>query len=91
MAVTHDMAHSFGVVDAVPGKTDEGGESHHARRGTDRRHGVASRRNYVRARSELVGHRRQIRYQQRGLLFRAEAIRRPEQDDRRTNCPARDG
>jgi hypothetical protein len=29
----------------------------------------------------LVGHRRQIRYQQGGLLFRGEAIRRPEQDD----------
>jgi hypothetical protein len=45
--LTHDLAHSFGVVDAVPGKTDEGGESHRARHGTDRRHGVASRRKYV--------------------------------------------
>jgi hypothetical protein len=39
MAVTHDMAHSFGSVDAVPVKTDERGESQRARHGTDRRHG----------------------------------------------------
>jgi hypothetical protein len=31
MAVTHDIAHSFDVVDALPVKTDEGGESHRAR------------------------------------------------------------
>jgi hypothetical protein len=30
------MAHSFGVVDAVPVKTDEGGESHRTRHGTGR-------------------------------------------------------
>jgi hypothetical protein len=42
MAATHDMAHSFGVVDAVPVKTDEGGDSHRTRHGTGRRHGVAS-------------------------------------------------
>lgn len=31
MAVTHDIVHSFNVVDAVPVKTDEGGESHRVR------------------------------------------------------------
>lgn len=30
MAVMHDMARSFGIADAVPVKTDEGGESHRA-------------------------------------------------------------
>ena len=29
-AVTHDMAHSFDVVDALPVKTDEESESHRA-------------------------------------------------------------
>jgi hypothetical protein len=45
MAVTHDMAHSFDV--ALPVKTDEGGESHRARHGTGKSHGVASRRKYM--------------------------------------------
>ena len=39
MAVAHDMAHSFNVVDALPVKTDEGGESHRA----PARHRQASR------------------------------------------------
>ena len=33
MAVTHDLAHSSDVADAVPVKTDEGGESHRTRHG----------------------------------------------------------
>ena len=41
------MARSFDVVDAVPVKTDEGGESHRARHGTDKCRCVASRRKYV--------------------------------------------
>ena len=41
------MARSFDVVDAVPVKTDEGGESHRARHGTDKCLCVASRRKYV--------------------------------------------
>ena len=39
MAVTHDTAHSFDVVDALPVKTDEGGGSHRA----PARHRQASR------------------------------------------------
>lgn len=44
---TSHRGDSFDVVDAVPVKTDEGGESHRARHGTDKRHGVAPRRKYV--------------------------------------------
>jgi hypothetical protein len=43
MAVTYEMAHSF---DVVPVKTDERGESHRTRHGTDKHRGVASRRKY---------------------------------------------
>ena len=39
MAVKHDMAHSFDVADALPVKTDEGGEFHRA----PARHRQASR------------------------------------------------
>jgi hypothetical protein len=47
MAVTHDMAHSFDVVDALPVKTDEGANLIEPQHGTDKRHGVASRRKYA--------------------------------------------
>jgi hypothetical protein len=42
MAVTHDMARFFGVVDAVPVKTDEGSGSHRARHGTGKRREAAA-------------------------------------------------
>jgi hypothetical protein len=44
MAVTHDIAHSFDVVDALPVKTDEGANLIAPWHGTDKRHGVASRK-----------------------------------------------
>ena len=47
MAVTHDMTHSFDVVDALPRRRMRRANLIAPRHGADRRHGTASRRKYV--------------------------------------------